>query len=455
MSSDLAIRACGLSKTYALYDTPQDRLKQSLWRGRRTYYREVRALHDVSFEVQRGESVGVVGRNGSGKSTLLQILAGTLMPTAGSAYVDGAVAALLELGAGFNPDFTGRENVQLNAAVLGLSREQIRERFDSIASFANIGPFIDRPLKTYSSGMFLRLAFATAAHADPQILLIDEALAVGDEAFQRKCYAHLQEMKERGTTILFVSHSATTIVELCDRALLLENGERLLAGAPKAVIARYHSLVYAPPDQAPRIRDELRALDAARDPELHPEEGAGDSSAGRGERRTAQYDPALRPESTVHYDSQGARIRNVRLLDESGEPANVLVRGAPYFLQYEVAFDKPASRVRFGTLITNVSGVEICGLQSHVQGFGVERIEAGERFAIRLRFCNRLLPGVYFARAGCTGLVGGEEIFLHRVIDALMFRVLPERSLPVFGIADLSDGPVCEIRRSPAEFAAA
>jgi lipopolysaccharide transport system ATP-binding protein len=233
-----AVRARGLGKCYLVYEKPQDRLKQMLWRGRRTYYREFWALKDVSFDVRRGETLGIVGRNGSGKSTLLKILTGTLHPTTGAMAVSGRVAALLELGAGFNPEFSGRENVYMNAAILGLSEDEIDERFEAIAAFADIGDFIEQPVRTYSSGMYLRLAFAVMAHVDADVLVIDEALAVGDVFFVQKCMRFLREFRERGT-LLFVSHDTPAVMNLCDRALLLSHGRAEHLGPAKEVCEIY------------------------------------------------------------------------------------------------------------------------------------------------------------------------------------------------------------------------
>jgi len=236
--SDRVIEVAGVGKCYHIYDRPQDRLKQMLWRGRRRYYREFWALHDLSFTVQRGETVGVIGRNGSGKSTLLKLLCGTLAPTTGAVAVWGRVAALLELGTGFNPEFTGRENVYLNAAILGLEDEEIERYLPEILEFADIGEFIDQPVKTYSSGMAVRLAFAIAAHVRADILIIDEALAVGDVFFVQKCMRFLRKFQEHGT-LFFVSHDTAAVINLCDQVLWLEQGRLREAGLAKEVCEHY------------------------------------------------------------------------------------------------------------------------------------------------------------------------------------------------------------------------
>jgi lipopolysaccharide transport system ATP-binding protein len=249
---DFAIRVSDVSKCYGIYDRPQDRLKQAMLprfqriignRTPRQYYREFWALRGVSFDVPKGETVGIIGRNGAGKSTLLQIICGTLTPTSGQVEIDGRVAALLELGSGFNSDFTGRENVYLYAGVLGLRREEIDARVDDIAAFADIGEFLDMPLKTYSSGMFLRLAFAVIAHVNADILVVDEALAVGDAFFVQKCMRFLRKFMEKGT-ILFVSHDTGAVVNLCQRAIWLDGGSIRAAGSPKEISEGYHANLY-------------------------------------------------------------------------------------------------------------------------------------------------------------------------------------------------------------------
>jgi ABC-type polysaccharide/polyol phosphate transport system ATPase subunit len=253
MSSEAAIRVSNLSKCYQIYDQPRDRLKQSLLpRLRRLiglhphhYYREFWALRDVSIAVGRGETVGIIGRNGSGKSTLLQMICGTLTPTGGRVETSGRVAALLELGAGFNPEFTGRENIYMNAAILGLRKSEIDSKYAQITAFADIGDFVEQPVKTYSSGMYVRLAFAVAIHVDPEILIIDEALAVGDIQFQMKCIARMEEIRARGTTILFVSHALEQVKRFCASAIWLENGVIRLAGEANYVTDQYRDTCLA------------------------------------------------------------------------------------------------------------------------------------------------------------------------------------------------------------------
>ncbi len=407
--------------------------------GRRKYYQEFWAVRNIDLDVHRGETIGIVGRNGSGKSTLLQIICGTLAPTAGELTVNGRIAALLELGAGFSPEFTGRENVFMNASILGLTREEIERRYDSIAAFADIGSFIDQPVKTYSSGMSARLAFAVAINVDPDILIVDEALSVGDEAFQRKCFARIAQIKERGGTILFVSHSAGTVVELCDRAVLIDSGERLFTGVPKRVVALYQKLIYAPPDRIAEIREEVRALDG-REIEVDPaitELPTEAVSVLRAIEDAAYYDEGLCPASTIEYASLGARISDVRIEDLDGRRVNVLVHRHRYRYCYTVDFDRMCFGVRFGMLLKTISGFEVTGQASHPEDKCIEYLNVGCRARVSFEFENLLTPGTYFGNAGVLAFDDGEAKYIHRVLDVLMFRVKPVVDLTATGLVDL------------------
>ncbi|EME00758.1 ABC transporter ATP-binding protein [Stutzerimonas stutzeri NF13] len=442
MSSEIAITVESLSKCFHIYDTPRDRLKQMLLRGRRTYYKEFWALQNTSFTVGRGETVGIVGRNGSGKSTLLQLICGTLNPTGGEIRTEGRIAALLELGSGFNPEFSGRENVYMNAAVLGLTRSETEARFADIQAFAEIGEFIDQPVKTYSSGMMIRLAFAVAINVDAQILIIDEALAVGDELFQRKCYGRIEALKQAGATILFVSHSGGTIIEFCDRAILLDSGEQLAIGKPKEIVGKYQRLIYAPADKRVAIRDEIRA--GQRTLEAGEAEAAGatphaESEGRRGRQHDGEFfDPHLRPQSTIEYESSGARIEAPAIFTLAGEQANCLVRGRSYLYRYRVRFDCWATNVRFGMMIKTTTGFELGGAASRTAGAGIAHVEAGQIMEVEFRFDCMLNEGTYFLNAGVTGMVGQEESFLHRIMDVCLFKVLPSEENTATGVIDFN-----------------
>jgi lipopolysaccharide transport system ATP-binding protein len=418
-------------------------------------FRPFFALKDVSLRVEAGETVGIVGRNGSGKSTLLQLVAGILTPTSGTVTVAGRVAALLELGAGFNPDFSGRENIQLSGTILGLSAAEIDARSADIIAFADIGEFIDQPVRTYSSGMTVRLAFAVATSVDADILIVDEALAVGDEAFQRKCYGRLRAFQERGGTLLFVSHSAGTVVELCHRAVLLDQGELLLAGQPKAVVGLYHRLIYAPPARAAALREALRQ--EAREAEELPVSdlvAAVDARSGVPDRRAsatdtdeqAQFDPHLVPRSTIVYESRGAVIASPRILTRSGRAVNLLCGRGEYVYEYAVRFTSDCFNVRFGMLVKTVSGLDLGGAVSSTTAGALDCVEAGSEVTVRFHFRCLLAPGAYFLNAGVTGTLDGAETFLHRLVDAAMIRVLPEPDTLTTGVVDFCAVPEVSVR---------
>jgi lipopolysaccharide transport system ATP-binding protein len=374
--------------------------------------------------------------------------------TSGELQVTGRVATVLAIGTGFNPEFTGRENVQLNATLLGRSDAQIRDRMDSIIAFADIGPFFDRAVRSYSSGMYARLAFAVAIHTEPDILVVDETLAVGDEAFNRKCFSRIEEIKRGGATILFASHSANLVVELCDRAILMDGGERLLTGEPKAVIARYHRLLYAKPSEVPEIREEIRRFDDGEETDIggaelfeDPTSAAATRASGAASRVGVhgRFDAKLRSESTVEYPAHGARIRTPQILDRSGEAVNVLLAGRSYVYAYDVAFEEDAFEVRFGMMIRMVSGVELGGQSSHPPRRGLAHIEAGSVARVRFTFQTLLQPGLYFLNAGVLGVRDGVQMYLHRVLDASVFRIDPERPGLVTGAVDLSTGAPASI----------
>jgi lipopolysaccharide transport system ATP-binding protein len=374
-----------------------------------------------------------VGRNGSGKSTLLQMIAGTLAPTTGDLQVNGRVSALLELGSGFDPEFSGRDNVFLNGAILGISQEEMARRFEDIVAFADIGDYIDQPVKTYSSGMYARLAFAVAINSDPDILIVDEALSVGDEAFQRKCFARIHEIKQRGATVLFVSHSASTVVEFCDSAILIDSGELLMSGTPKSVVSAYQKLIYAPAETRELIRSKIRSHESV--PTIAEEHSA---VPGRlpVEVETADFDPHLSSPVYMDYESQGAVIEDPRIEDLAGKRVNMLVHGEEYRYAYEVAFTKPSVSVLFGMLIKTISGFELGGGVTSSLANSIVFIDKGERRKVEFRFRCMLNPGTFFFNAGVMGMVGDTPTFLARRIDSLMFRVKPVVNLEATAIVD-------------------
>lgn len=442
-----AISVRGLTKAYQIYNKPIDRLKQMLWHGRKTYYREFLAVKGVDLDVARGETVGIVGRNGSGKSTLLKMICGTLPPTTGTIDVRGRIAPMLALGAGFNAEFTGRENVMLNATIFGMSEREIADCFPRIVEFADIGDFIDHPVKLYSSGMTARLAFAVAIHLKPDVLVIDEILAVGDDAFKRKCADRLEQIKERGATILFVSHSAQKIIELCDRAILLEAGERLLLSDPKTIITQYHRLLYCKRHQLQDVCQSIRSL------------GTGEAAAAKSESTDTQGDdsktakrkpkpetlerwaPGLRPESTVEYACKGARIHDVQIRSTDDRRVNIVGPRSKVRYEYSVTFDRPSIVDHFGMLIKSTSGMPLAGLiQRPAQDSG-HQYSAGTTVRVTFDLEIRLKNGTYFFNAGVYGSAGSEPTYLHRIVDAEIMRVEHAGQTITTSYVDLSQDP--------------
>ncbi len=453
--SEAAITINNLSKVYKLYDSPRDRFKEALNPLRKSYHRDFHALRDVSFSVNRGEVVGIIGRNGSGKSTLLKVITNVLVPTSGTVATNGRISALLELGGGFNPTLSGLENVYFSGMLLGYDKAMMDARLDSILAFADIGDFIHQPVRSYSSGMFVRLAFAVATCVDPDILIIDEALSVGDEAFQRKCFARIDDFRESGKTILFVSHSAHQIIQLCQKVHLFDAGELLLSGPPKPVVARYQKLIFTPENKLQAIRDEIRAgiKEITDDDTSNADEKTSGAKEKAGEvkerkalpqsiqkpsRAKAHFDPHLRPKSTVNYESCGAQIEEPQILTTSGERANNLICGEDYIYTYRVTFTEAAKKVRFGMLAKTISGLELGGMVSHSIRTPYDSVSAGSAFRLRFPFRCIFLPGTYFLNAGVVANIAEEQVYLHRITDALMFRVQPESDLLSNCLIDIS-----------------
>ena len=456
-SEQVRIRVHELAKRYEMYSQPSDRLKQmllprlcrALGRAPRAYFKEFWALRGVSFDVLRGETIGIVGRNGSGKSTLLQMICGTVRPTLGHLTMDGRISALLELGAGFNPDFTGSENILLSGLVYGIPEAQVRAKYDEIVDFSGIGQFIDQPVKTYSSGMYVRLAFAVAISVAPDILVVDEALAVGDEAFQRKCLARISAIRDAGATVLFVSHSASTIVELCDRAILLDQGEMLLQGTPKDVVTTYQKLLYAPADRAASVRREIIANYRNGHAKVTALAGIHQASAPNrlnvttGQTPTdtdaACWEEGMRSVSTLAYEKCGACIEDPRIETLDGRQVNVLAGAHAYVYTYRVSVEQTLARVRCGMMIRSMTGVEVAGAASATLQSPIPLLAAGKILVARFVFRCLLHPGVYFLSAGVLAAVGEGEEYVDRRIDAVMFRVMPSATRLATGFVDLLD----------------
>lgn len=422
MSSDFAVKVKTLSKCYHIYDRPHERLLQMLARRRKKFYREFWALRNVSFEIKKGETVGIVGRNGSGKSTLLQMICGTLNPTAGDVQTNGRVAALLELGSGFNPEFTGRENIYLNASVLGLSNREIDERFDQIAAFADIGDFIEQPIKTYSSGMAVRLAFAVIAHVDADILVIDEALSVGDAFFTQKCMRFLHKFMKTGT-IIFVSHDTGAVANLCDRAILLNQGEISKIGTPKEVCEVYLASLYEA-DQISADMDSAPSKDFSVAEEAieyrDARESLVNSSTLRNDIKVFKFNP-----DQSEFGTGSATITAVRFLDSKGFPLSWFVGGEEVVLEIRCLAHKELLQPIVGFQFKDRLGQVIFSDNTFfTYQFNSQRVKETAEIIARFEFRLPILPtGDYSISPAIAEGTQEEHVQHHWVHDALIIRV--------------------------------
>ncbi|MBC8077027.1 MAG: ABC transporter ATP-binding protein [Chloroflexales bacterium] len=381
-----AISVRGVGKMHRIYDRPQDRLKQMLWRGRRNYGQEFWALRDVSFEVGKGETVGIIGRNGSGKSTLLQIIAGTMAPTEGEVLVNGRVAALLELGSGFNPEFTGSENVFLNGAILGIERAEMERRFDDIAAFADIGQFIDQPVKTYSSGMYARLAFAIGIHVDPEIFIIDETLSVGDVFFQSRCVRKLDEYRAAGGTALFVTHDSYTLERICTHSIVLHHGRKIFDGNNADAVNLYYR------------------IERGVEPDA---EGAtpGEASAAIVELRRDQ----------VTGDG-AAFIEEISITNSVGKPSTTFHVNDWMIVQIRARFLSDLDGFDFGVGLRDHTGVLLGGAHTFYRQQSRGPVQAGHEEYLTARIKLALVPGTFLLLAGIARNVSTQEWLDHYVL---------------------------------------
>ena len=404
MSSE-AIKLEHITKIYKLYGRNRDRLKDSLGLTKKKCYTEHYALRDVSMEIHQGETVGIIGVNGSGKSTILKIITGVLSATSGTMEINGRISALLELGAGFNMEYTGLENVYLNGTMLGFSEEEINERLQDILDFADIGEFIHQPVKTYSSGMFVRLAFAVAINIEPEILIVDEALSVGDVFFQTKCYHKFEEFKKMGKTILFVSHDLGSIGKYCDRVVLLNKGVKLAEGKPKDMIDLYK-----------RVMAESKMEDSPKKEDGH--------AAIEG---VAWKESMILNPDKQEYGDKKAEIIDFGIFDATGKITNTVSKFEECVLKLKVQFHEDVLNPIFAFTIRDLKGTDLTGTNSLIEGLEPGLIEAGTTLTVSFRQKLPFQKGQYLLQLGCTGYNGDELEVHHRLYDICCIQVLSKK----------------------------
>jgi ABC-type polysaccharide/polyol phosphate transport system, ATPase component len=412
--SKVAIAVEKVSKVYKLYEKPSDRLKESLGLTKTKRYREHFALQDINFQINKGETIGIIGTNGSGKSTILKIITGVLNPTAGQVEVNGRISALLELGAGFNMEYTGIENIYLNGTMIGFEKEEIDEKLEAILSFADIGDFVYQPVKTYSSGMFVRLAFAVAINIEPEILIVDEALSVGDVFFQAKCYRKFEEFKKMGKTILFVSHDLGSINKYCDRAILLNKGSKIAEGETKEIIDMYKKLLVNQLDIAGEEQGELSIQ------EINNKQAVKESTKWK---KSLSLNPDI-----IEYGEKQAEIVDFAIVDEYGYITNSIDKEKNFSIKMRIKFNQLIEEPIGAFTIKDIKGTEVTGTNTMFEDANIGTKEPGDE--VRITFTQEMLlqGGEYMLSLGCTGYHQGEFTVFHRLYDVCNITVVSSKN---------------------------
>ena len=404
--SKIAISVKNLTKIYKLYDKPIDRLKETLSITKKKYHREHYALRDISFDVKKGESVGIIGTIGSGKSTILKIITGVLNQTSGELKVKGKISALLELGAGFNLEYTGMENIYLNGTMMGYTKEEIEKKLDNIINFADIGEFINQPVKTYSSGMFVRLAFAVAINIDPEILIVDEALSVGDVFFQAKCYKKFQEFRDMGKTIIFVSHDLKSVSKYCDKVILLNKGIFIEEGNPKKVIDTYKKIL-------------VNQFDKEIKNEKEKEKNV--------ESKVLWKSKMNLNSNKLEYGNKDAEIIDFGILDENNILTNTVNKNESFRIKMKVRFNKKIQEPIFAFTIKDIKGNEITGTNTMIEEVYFKNPERNDVVEVEFEQIMNLQGGEYLLSLGCTGFKDGDFTVYHRLYDVCSISVVSSK----------------------------
>lgn len=403
METEYAIQVKEVTKVYKLFDSNVARMKDALSLTRKKLYKEHYALNKLSFNVRRGEAVGIIGVNGAGKSTILKIITGVLQPTSGEVVIDGRISALLELGAGFNPEYTGMRNIYLNGMMIGFTKEEIDAKLDDILKFADIGEFINQPVKSYSSGMFVRLAFAVAINIDPEILIVDEALSVGDVFFQNKCFHKFEEFRKQGKTIIFVSHDLGSIRKYCDRAVLLNHGEKVGDGAPAEVIDMYKKILVK---QSEKKGNTISTIAPAKDSWM------------------SHY--AINPSCDEYGDKQ-AQIVDFAIIDKTGKYTNVLTKGDEFKIRVKIRANEDVHEPISTFTIKTLKGTDVTGTNTMFENVFLGDLKAGEEKIVTFTQNMNIQGGEYLLSISCTHYEEDELRAFHRLYDVISLTVISEK----------------------------
>jgi teichoic acid transport system ATP-binding protein len=429
-SNNKALTVNNVTKIYKLYEKPIDRLKEAMSLTHKNYHRDFFALNGISFDVEKGQTVGIIGTNGSGKSTILKIITGVLTPTTGDVQVNGVISALLELGAGFNMDYTGIENIYMNGTMMGFSRKEMDEKLQDILDFADIGDFVYQPVKTYSSGMFVRLAFALAINVEPEILIVDEALSVGDVFFQAKCYRRMEEIRKNGTTILMVTHDMGAIIKYCDRVVVLNKGNFIAEGEPGKMVDLYKKILA---NQMDDLNEELEAVDNR----LY-NDFSGDQAIA--ERSRAAAGGMMKDKLTINpnrteYGDKRAEIIDFGLLDERGNITNLLLKGERFTIKERIHFHGEIETPIFTYTIKDKRGADLTGTNTMFESSDVKSVKKGDEYVVEFTQKMTLQGGEYLLSMSCTGFENGEHVVYHRLYDIVNITVISNKN--TVGVYDM------------------
>ncbi len=440
-----AIDVKNVTKIYRLYDRPADRLKESLSLTKKNYHKDFYALKDVSFDVEKGQSVGIIGTNGSGKSTMLKIITGVLTPSEGAVNVEGKISALLELGAGFNMEYTGIENIYMNGTMMGFTRAEMDAKLPEILEFADIGEFVHQPVKSYSSGMFVRLAFALAINVDPEILIVDEALSVGDIFFQAKCYHRMDELRKKGTTILMVTHDMSSVLKYCDKCILLNNGEKVAEGRPGEMVDLYKKILAGQYDQLEAMIDEREAANRVE----KKQNSAAEHSANA---LTADGKDLMRASMTINpnvneYGNGKAEIYDFGILDKDLRLTNLVLKGESFTIREKIRFHERIEAPIFTYTIRDKKGTDLSGTNTMFENADVGSVGPGDEYEVEFTQNMDLQGGEYLISMSCTGFEQGEHVVYHRLYDLLNLTVISNKN--TVGVYDMNSK--VRTRRNPQE----